>query len=59
MAAVQIEHAVTDVDQLRRLATRTINEHVDDHGLCAACGSSWPCEFAVLADHNLAFASGP
>ena len=38
---------------LRALATRVINDHVDDCGLCAVCGSAFPCELAVLAEHNL------
>lgn len=25
----------------------------DDSGLCAVCGYAWPCERAVLAEHNL------
>jgi len=57
MVAVQVESCDTDVDKLRALATRTINEHQDERGLCVICGSAWPCEFVVLADHNLAFTS--
>jgi len=30
-----------------------INDHLDDDGLCAVCGSAFPCERAVLAEHNL------
>jgi hypothetical protein len=43
-----------EVMQLLRLATTVIGEHVDEQGLCAVCGSAWPCEWAVLAEHNLA-----
>jgi hypothetical protein len=57
MVAVQIEQCDTDVDKLRAHATRILNEHQDDRGLCAICGSAWPCESVVLADHNLAFTS--
>jgi hypothetical protein len=35
-------------------ATSVVNEHVNDRGLCAICGSAWPCERAVVAGHNLA-----
>ena len=41
------------MDGLRALATRVINEHLDAHGLCAVCSSAFPCERAVLAEHNL------
>ncbi len=43
-----------EVLQLLKLAARVINEHVNDRGLCAVCGSAWPCEQAVVAEHNLA-----
>lgn len=45
---------VTEVDKLHRLASVVINEHTDDNGLCAVCGCAFPCERAVLAEHNLA-----
>jgi hypothetical protein len=44
-----------DFDALIRLATKVLNEHTDDHGLCAVCGCAFPCSLAVLAEHNLAF----
>jgi len=43
-----------ELEQLSRLATLVLNEHVNDRGLCAVCGSSFPCESAVLAEHNVA-----
>ena len=43
-----------EVDALHQLATVVLNEHTNDHGLCAVCGSAFPCERAVLAEHNLA-----
>jgi len=55
--AVAIQSFGTELDQLRSLATRMLNEHTNDHDLCAVCGSAWPCERAVLADHNLALTS--
>jgi hypothetical protein len=37
------------------MATRVLNEHTNDHDLCAVCGCAWPCARAELAEHNLAF----
>jgi len=45
--------ALPEFEALLTLATRVINEHVDDRGLCGVCGSAFPCERAVLAEHNL------
>jgi hypothetical protein len=39
---------------LRAVATAVLNEHINDADLCAICGSTWPCERVLLADHNLA-----
>lgn len=30
-------------------AQHELDIHVDDRGLCAVCGSTWPCERAELA----------
>lgn len=46
--------ASTEVEALHQLATHVLNEHANDHGLCAVCGCAFPCERAVLAEHNLA-----
>ena len=35
-------------------ATHEINQHTNDHGRCAGCGSVFPCDRALLAEHNLA-----
>jgi hypothetical protein len=35
-------------------ATRIIDEQLNEQGLCAICGSVWPCERAMGAEHNLA-----
>jgi hypothetical protein len=35
-------------------ATRVIDQHVNDHGNCADCGSAWPCQRARLAELALA-----
>nr|MBA3338380.1 hypothetical protein [Geodermatophilaceae bacterium] len=47
------DHPTPELQALRALATRAVNDHVDDLGLCAVCGSAFPCERAVLAEHNL------
>ena len=47
------ERVSPELEALRALASRVINQHVDDRGLCAVCGSAFPCELAVLAEHNL------
>jgi hypothetical protein len=44
---------MAEIEQLIALATRVLNEHTNDHDLCAVCGSAFPCERAVLAEHNL------
>jgi hypothetical protein len=49
----QRSYVIPELVALRPLATGVINEHVDDRGLCAVCGSAFPCELAVLAEHNL------
>jgi hypothetical protein len=49
------ETVQTDIQQLCQLATAVLNEHVNDRGRCAACpGVAFPCELAVLAEHNMA-----
>jgi hypothetical protein len=35
-------------------ASRVIDQHVNDHGECADCGSIWPCHHAQLAEFALA-----
>jgi hypothetical protein len=46
--------ALTDaLDQLSRLATRGLTEHLNTDGVCVACGGqAWPCHQAELAEHN-------
>lgn len=36
------------------LATAVLDDHTNDAGLRAVCGSAWPCERATTAAHNLA-----
>jgi len=35
-------------------ARQVMDQHVNDHGTCAACGLSWPCQRAQQADLALA-----
>ncbi len=44
---------LSEFDALASLATRTFNTHINDADLCAVCARAWPCERAVLAEHNL------
>ncbi|HEX3781448.1 MAG TPA: hypothetical protein VHX38_17445 [Pseudonocardiaceae bacterium] len=44
---------VQELVKLIELATIVINEHTDVDGLCAVCGSAWPCERVVFAEHNI------
>ena len=46
-------HVREELEQLAARASVVLNEHGNDHDLCAICGCAWPCEYAVLADHNL------
>lgn len=43
-----------EIDALTRHAAEVLNEHANDHGWCVRCGKAFPCERAVLAEHNLA-----
>ena len=44
----------SEVKALHQLATVVLNEHANDHGVCAVCACAFPCERAVLAEHNFA-----
>jgi hypothetical protein len=44
-----------EIVALTRHAAEVVNEHANDHGWCAVCGDAFPCERAILAEHNLAF----
>lgn len=34
-------------------AQQVIDQHVNDRGHCAGCGSVWPCQRALLAEFAL------
>jgi hypothetical protein len=42
------------LELMRAVAISVLNEHGNEAGQCVVCGSAWPCERVVLADHNLA-----
>ena len=48
--------ALADCEALSSLTVTVLNEHTNHADLCATCGCAWPCERAVLADHNVAAA---
>jgi hypothetical protein len=53
---VQAAANATDLDRLRALATRVVNDHVDDGtGLCRMCSSAFPCPKACLAEGTWEF----
>jgi hypothetical protein len=43
-----------ELKQLSATAADVLRAYVADQGRCTVCGSAWPCERAVLAEHNLA-----
>jgi hypothetical protein len=45
---------VAEIEHLAQLASVVLNEHINQEGLCAVCGCVFPCESAVLAEHNVA-----
>jgi len=54
MRTVMTEYLTPEIEQLIALATEVLNEHRNNQGLCSVCGCAFPCERAVLAEHNLA-----
>jgi hypothetical protein len=54
--ALTPREVLADCEALSSLAVTVLNEHANDADLCAVCGCAWPCERAVLAEHNLAAA---
>ncbi len=49
-------HLPASLEASSSLTVRVLNTHTDHTGLCVVCGCAWPCERAVLAEHNLAAA---
>lgn len=54
MTSLHTDSYTPELLALLATATEEIDLHIDDRGLCAACGSAWPCERARLAEHALA-----
>ena len=50
MQTIITDYLSPEIGKLIAPAARVMNEHTNDHNLCAVCGSAWPCERAVLAD---------
>jgi hypothetical protein len=42
------------LDRLTEVAVAVFAEHLSCSECCVICGTGWPCEQVVLADHNLA-----
>ncbi|MDQ3762559.1 MAG: hypothetical protein M3460_13080 [Actinomycetota bacterium] len=51
-----LEPVPPELEALISLAAGALNTHTNDADLCAVCGCAWPCERAVLAEHNLSAA---
>jgi hypothetical protein len=45
---------VAEIEHLAQIASVVLNVHINQEGLCAVCGCAFPCESAVLAEHNVA-----
>lgn len=46
------EQRPADLEALSSLAATVLKEHTSTAKLCAMCGTPWPCERVLLADHN-------
>ncbi|MEV6717262.1 hypothetical protein AB0M48_35125 [Lentzea sp. NPDC051208] len=42
------------LDRLTEIAVAVFACHLNTAECCTVCGTSWPCQQVVLADHNLA-----
>lgn len=42
------------LDRLSELAVEVFAHHLISAECCVICGTGWPCQQVVLADHNLA-----
>ena len=49
-----VDRLVAEIEHLAQLASVVLNEHTNNQGLCAVCGCEFPCDSAVLAEHNVA-----
>jgi hypothetical protein len=53
-AASPADRFPAELVRLLSTARRVIDQHVNNYGTCADCGSTWPCQHAVLAEFALA-----
>jgi len=49
-----LQSVQAELEHLGQLAMVVLNDHTNQAGLCAICGTAFPCDSAVLAEHNLA-----
>lgn len=49
-----VDGTTAALEQLAHLAAEVLNQHTNVHGTCGTCRRSFPCDFATLAEHNLA-----
>jgi hypothetical protein len=48
------EFLTPELARLLGTARQVIDQHVNDHGHCADCGLSWPCQRGQQAEFSLA-----
>ncbi len=53
MPGVASDFLPPELARLLATAQKEITEHGNDHGLCAVCGSAFPCQRAELAAFTL------
>jgi len=49
-----LDYFPPELRQLSATAIGVLDRHVNDCSRCVVHGTSWPCELAQLAEHNLA-----
>lgn len=52
-ALIPDDFLTPELMRLLNTARQVIDQHVNDHGNCADCGLSWPCQRAQLAELSL------
>lgn len=52
-ALIPDDFLTPELIRLLSTARQVIDQHVNDHGSCADCGLSWPCQRARLAELSL------
>lgn len=54
ITGAETQHFPLALVRLGVRAAQEIRSHTSKDRLCAVCGTTWPCERAELAEHNLA-----